>query len=81
MVSNNYFGGSSIKFNLDPHFPMTLSDKRIKEIDKETAIYREKDVKDFIRQLKEMLGDGIFEDDTLSIIFEIIDKLAGDKLV
>jgi len=62
-----------------------LSDKRIKRNFSETYMYDEKNVKEFIRLLKEELGNivtsHINEDGThIETGNHIIDKLAGEKL-
>ncbi len=44
-------------------------------------VFKLEDVKEFIRLLKERFGEWIFETEDLASAFEIIDKLAGDKLI
>ena len=53
-----------------------LSDKRIKRNFSETYMYDEKNVKEFIRLLKEDAKGCIYAD----LFLKSIDKLAGEKL-
>ena len=66
------------EFNLSEKiiFGKTFGEKR-----RYKEVIKKKDVKEFIKRLKEELGDGIFETETCKIIFEIIDKFAGKELV
>jgi spermidine/putrescine-binding protein len=43
-------------------------------------VYQEKDIKEFIKRLKESYEDNGFEGDLLSILFYEIDSLAGSEL-
>jgi len=67
----------------------TLSDKRnhYMRIGKENYYYDEEDVKEFIKDLKEGLGDLKYMDETMDsleyndLVLGLIDKLAGDTLI
>jgi len=58
----------------------TLSDK-IQTIGYMKQWIKDEDVKEFIKELKEEMFDLIYNDGEYSDFAEIIDKLAGDKLI
>ncbi len=66
---------------------MSLSEKSLKVVGtevpevKEQIVYYEKDVKEFIKKLKEELGAKSYDDAQGNINEGIIDKLAGEELI
>ncbi len=58
----------------------TLSDK-IQTIGYMKQWIKDEDVKEFIKELKEEMFDLIYNDGEYSDFAEMIDKLAGDKLI
>ena len=70
-----------MKLEVKGDYKKSLSDKRWLGIQKNDWNYTEEDVKEFIKELKKEIGSHIEGNGFYSQIINIIDKIAGEKLI